>query len=119
MVTSPCCSRALGASSHEQVTDQSIALKKKHSKTGDDSKYHATILGRGNDVGEVQVEGGPDVSIADWISKRSATLSPSQEEQGEEKEEEHPQTNGHLSDDDSNLSSVGDRLENEDEMDLS
>lgn len=68
-------------------------------------------------MGEIQVEGGPDTSITDWISKRSGTL-------GETEDEEQPdgpngqQPNGHLSDDDSGLSSVGDRLDRDDEMDL-
>lgn len=93
-------------------------LKKKHSQTGDGVKYQGTVLGRDNDAGgEVQVEGGQDTSISNWITKRSGKLPALQEAPAEEG---HPQTNGHLSDDDdSNLSSVGDRLENEDEMDLS
>ncbi|CAM1507069.1 Fc.00g067100.m01.CDS01 [Cosmosporella sp. VM-42] len=96
------------------ATDYLNALKKKHSKTGEDTKYHGTILGRSNDTGElqIQVEGGPETSIAEWISKRSG-MSPEPET-----EEEPQQQNGHLSDDDSGLSSVGDRLDDEVEMEL-
>ncbi|KAM5356068.1 hypothetical protein ACJ41O_002714 [Fusarium nematophilum] len=106
------------------ATDYLNALKKKHSKTGEDAKYHATILGRGNDAGEIQVEGGPDTTIAEWISKRIASSSPpAPEKEKQEKQEQQQQQqqrqqqNGHASDDESGLSSVGDRLE--DEMDLS
>jgi len=56
------------------ATDYLNALKKKHSKTGEDAKYHGTILGRGHDAGEVQVEGGPETSISEWISKRRASV---------------------------------------------
>lgn len=68
-------------------------------------------------MGEIQVEGGPETSITDWISKQSGTL-------GETDEQDQPdganlqQPNGHLSDDESGLSSVGDRLDKDDEMDL-
>ncbi|KAH7163301.1 hypothetical protein B0J13DRAFT_538314 [Dactylonectria estremocensis] len=102
------------------ATDYLNALKKKHSKTGEDAKFHGTILGRGNDTGEVQVEGGPDTTITDWISKR--TVDP--DEQARQQQEQEPQPNGHASynddeDDDSGLSSVGDRLDGDEEMDLS
>lgn len=99
------------------ATDYLNALKKKHSKTGEDAKFHGTILGRGNDTGEVQVEGGPDTTIAEWISKR--TVDPQEEE--DKQQETAPQQNGHISDDDddSGLSSVGDRLDGDEGMDLS
>ncbi|KAF4979022.1 hypothetical protein FZEAL_4697 [Fusarium zealandicum] len=116
------------------ATDYLNALKKKHSKTGEDAKYHGTILGRGNEAGEIQVEGGPETSIAEWISKRTASPSSPAPEQQQKQQQQHedgdgdgddaeqqqkPQPNGHASDDDSGLSSVGDRLDHEDEMDLS
>lgn len=43
-----------------------VALKKKHSKNDDDSKYVGTLLGKPNEHGEVQVEGGPFPSIFNW-----------------------------------------------------
>ncbi|KAK7423303.1 hypothetical protein QQX98_001093 [Neonectria punicea] len=102
------------------ATDYLNALKKKHSKTGEDAKYHGTILGRGHDAGEVQVEGGPDTTIADWISKRTVTP---QEQDLQQQDQKAPQQNGHISDDDddddSGLSSVGDRLDGHEEMDMS
>ncbi|KAK7430857.1 hypothetical protein QQZ08_002646 [Neonectria magnoliae] len=103
------------------ATDYLNALKKKHSKTGEDAKYHGTILGRGHDAGEVQVEGGPDTTIADWISKRTATRQ-EQDLQQQQQDQKAPQQNGHISDDDdddSGLSSVGDRLDGHEEMDMS
>ncbi len=62
-------------------------LKKKHSKTGEDSKYSSTVLGRGNvgnvgsagdheggagtgSAGDILVEGGDCPSIALWQEKR-------------------------------------------------
>ncbi|RTE75762.1 hypothetical protein BHE90_009759 [Fusarium euwallaceae] len=102
------------------ATDYLNALKKKHSKTGEDAKYHGTILGRGHDAGEVQVEGGPDTSISEWIYKRtaSASLSPEPEPQ-QHNQGQRAEQNGHAGsdDDESGLSSVGDRLDHE--MDLS
>lgn len=100
------------------------ALKKKHSKTGEDAKYHGTILGRGHDTGEIQVEGGSETTIAEWISNRASPQSsptPGEEQQPDEDQppqQQAPQQNGHASDDDSGLSSVGDRID-QDTMDLS
>jgi transcription initiation factor TFIID subunit 3 len=101
-------------------------LKKKHSKTGEDAKYHGTILGRGHDTGEIQVEGGPETTITEWISNRASPQSsptPGDEDQQPDREQlpqqQAPQQNGHASDDESGLSSVGDRLDQEDTMDLS
>ncbi|KAF4991453.1 hypothetical protein FGRMN_7808 [Fusarium graminum] len=112
------------------ATDYLNALKKKHSKTGEDAKYHGTILGRGQDTGEIQVEGGPETTITEWISNRASpqgSPAPSDQDQQQDKEQvpqqqapqQAPQQNGHASDDDSGLSSVGDRLDQEDTMDLS
>ena len=96
-----------------QLTTE-IALKKKHSKAAEDTKYLGTILGKGNDMGaaEIQVEGGPETSITEWVSNRIGPL---------------PQQNGeHNGEDDDNeshassaLSSVGDRLDDDTVMELS
>ncbi|PKS06642.1 hypothetical protein jhhlp_007392 [Lomentospora prolificans] len=49
------------------ATDYLSALKKKHSKTGEDSKYHSTILGKGNEQGEILIEGVEELtSIESW-----------------------------------------------------
>lgn len=48
------------------------ALKKKHSKNDDDSKYLGTLLGRGIEHGSVLVEGGECPSISVWEERRRA-----------------------------------------------
>ncbi|TDZ13167.1 Transcription initiation factor TFIID subunit 3 [Colletotrichum sidae] len=96
-----------------ELGDYLNVLKKKHSKTGEDSKYHGTILGKGNDVGEVQVEGGDIPSIHMWRIKMRG-LPPANDASATSprvKEESRPS---------SALSSVGDRLgDDRDRMDLS
>lgn len=42
------------------------ALKKKHSKSGDDSRFQGTVLGRPADEKDVVVEGGPVQRLRDW-----------------------------------------------------
>ncbi|KAI2635489.1 hypothetical protein GGS21DRAFT_516151 [Xylaria nigripes] len=61
----------------ERPSDYLDALKRKHNKTDQDSKYVGTILGRSIDHGEVLIEGGPDTSIAAWAARmREASLRP-------------------------------------------
>ncbi|KAI1736819.1 hypothetical protein F4680DRAFT_431178 [Xylaria scruposa] len=61
----------------ERPSDYLDALKRKHNKTDQDSKYAGTILGRSIDHGEVLIEGGPDTSLAAWAAKRrEASLRP-------------------------------------------
>ncbi|KAI8316221.1 Transcription initiation factor TFIID subunit 3 [Colletotrichum sp. SAR11_59] len=97
-----------------ELGDYLNVLKKKHSKTGEDSKYHGTIIGKGNDVGEVQVEGGDLPSIHTWRAKMRGP-SPANALSATSpniKEESRPPSSG--------LSSVGDRLgDDRDSMDLS
>ena len=100
-----------------QLTPNISALTKKHSKTGDDTKWHGTILGKPLDtVSEMQVEGGSVTTIEQWIMHRSAAYFVSQLQDGDA----HAQTNGddHPSPSaSSGLSSVGDRLDVQD-MDM-
>lgn len=42
------------------------ALKKKHSKSGDDSRFQGTVLGRPADEKDVVIEGGPVQRLRDW-----------------------------------------------------
>ncbi len=42
-----------------------IALKKKHSKTGEESRYQGTVLGKSADEHPIVIEGGAE-SIKDW-----------------------------------------------------
>lgn len=106
-----------------------IALKKKHSKTGDDAKWQGTIFGKCTDNNEILVEGGPITSINEWISQRAPEISSppreSQEEEQKQKQQQQQQNGDDDDDDDdddkplaadmrrtpsSGLSSVGDRL---------
>jgi transcription initiation factor TFIID subunit 3 len=84
-----------------------VALKKKHNKTGEESKYHGTIIGKGNDQGEVLVEGGEIENIEGWRNRLIATAPPQDEQMSGE--DSRPPSSG--------LSSVGDRLD--EDMDLS
>lgn len=45
------------------------ALKKKHSKTGEESRFQGTILGKGADVKPVRLEGGHTESIEGWEAR--------------------------------------------------
>ncbi|KAF6837812.1 bromodomain associated protein [Colletotrichum musicola] len=95
-----------------ELADYLNVLKKKHSKTGEDSKYHGTILGKGNDAGEVQVEGGDVPSIRTWQDKMRGPTGGFPATSPRAKEESRPPSSG--------LSSVGDRLgDDRDSMDLS
>ncbi|KAI1828721.1 hypothetical protein F4861DRAFT_15591 [Xylaria intraflava] len=61
----------------ERPSDYLDALKRKHNKTDQESKYAGTILGRSIDHGEVLIEGGPDTSLAAWATRmREASLRP-------------------------------------------
>jgi transcription initiation factor TFIID subunit 3 len=42
---------------------------KKHSKTGVDSRYQGTILGKPADVKPIKIEGGSVESIEEWCQK--------------------------------------------------
>ncbi|KAJ6445811.1 bromodomain associated domain-containingprotein [Purpureocillium lavendulum] len=105
------------------ATDYLSALKMKHSKTGEDSKWNGTLIGKPIDtVAEIQVEGGPITSIDDWVMDRSrAYFSPPHDDDDDEAGRaagEGAQTNGHInpsspSSASSGLSSVGDRLDDE------
>ncbi|KAI0022940.1 hypothetical protein F4780DRAFT_730746 [Xylariomycetidae sp. FL0641] len=80
-------------------TDYLDALKRKHNKTDQDSKYAGTILGRAIDHGEVMVEGGPDSSLADWARKlhERSVRAPDEvprNRRGSDGEDERPPSSG-------------------------
>ena len=63
----------------EGATDYLTALKRRHSKTADDSKYAGTLLGSAHGHGLVVVEGGGEIdSIQTWMEKRRSTPNKSQ-----------------------------------------
>ncbi|KAL6873226.1 hypothetical protein J3F83DRAFT_732531 [Trichoderma novae-zelandiae] len=121
------------------ATDYLAALKKKHSKTGDDAKWQGTIFGKSTDGNEILVEGGPITSISEWISQRAPEPLPPQETTEQEQEQEQeleqeqeqqeqtekdgekPEAAGSGRSPSSGLSSVGDRLGGDaaEDMDLS
>lgn len=47
----------------------SVALKKKHSKTGEESRYQGSILGKDADGQNVVVVGGQAGSIQEWSAQ--------------------------------------------------
>lgn len=58
--------------------DYVAMLKKKHSKTGEESKFQGTVLGIQAEDRVVEIEGGPHKSIAEWTAatcRRSAKLA--------------------------------------------
>ncbi|KAG6044113.1 hypothetical protein E4U39_003692 [Claviceps sp. Clav50 group G5] len=72
-----------------EATDYLSALKKKHSKTAEESKYTGTVIGKPLDtISEIQVEGGPVTSIDEWIQQRRALLASANASAA-------PQVNGH------------------------
>ncbi|KAK5658717.1 hypothetical protein OQA88_1526 [Cercophora sp. LCS_1] len=98
---------------NDEAVDYLDALKKKHSKNDDDSKFVGTLLGKPSEHGDVQVEGGEYPSIFNWEERLrlAATQSPeAQEANGEDVGESRPPSSG--------LSSLGDRSI-ADDMDLS
>jgi transcription initiation factor TFIID subunit 3 len=44
-----------------------IALKKKHSKTGEESRFQGTVLGIGATSKAVRIDGGP-ASLSEWMA---------------------------------------------------
>jgi transcription initiation factor TFIID subunit 3 len=52
------------------------ALKKKHSKSGDDSRLQGTVLGRPADERDVVIEGGPVQRLRDWRPKLEKSAQP-------------------------------------------
>lgn len=56
-----------------QLTTGALALKQKHGRSDDDSKYVGTLLGKCIEHGDVLVEGGEVPSIKSWAEKRRTT----------------------------------------------
>ncbi|KAK3362710.1 hypothetical protein B0T25DRAFT_525045 [Lasiosphaeria hispida] len=96
----------------DEATDYLDALKKKHSKNEDDSKFMGTLLGKCNEHGDVQVEGGEYLSILNWEEQllQAAQRPEAPEDLVMNGDDSRPPSSG--------LSSLGDRSIGED-MDLS
>lgn len=57
----------------------STVLKKKHSKTGEESRYQGTVLGKAAEDRPIRIEGGPAETLEDWnryVRERSKAKSP-------------------------------------------
>ncbi|EON61966.1 hypothetical protein W97_01184 [Coniosporium apollinis CBS 100218] len=50
-----------------QTEDYLTALKKKHSKTGEESRYQGTVLGKPAEDRPIKIEGGPADSFQEWV----------------------------------------------------
>ncbi|KIX93150.1 uncharacterized protein Z520_11207 [Fonsecaea multimorphosa CBS 102226] len=70
----------------DEQEDYVSALKKRHSKTGEEVRYQGTVLGKDTELQTVSIVGGPAASIAEWAQKSlasrrtSSNLRPGQEE---------------------------------------
>ena len=95
-----------------------IALIKRHSKSGEDTKYNGTVLGKGNDHGDVIIEGGDLTSIKMWQEKRIQAKAKAKELEREKLSLIQPMTMDFSRSPSSALSSLDDRTM-DDEMDLS
>ncbi|KAL6250809.1 hypothetical protein RBB50_003112 [Rhinocladiella similis] len=49
--------------------DYLTALKKRHSKTGEESRYQGTVLGKDIELQSVAIVGGPAASLSEWAQK--------------------------------------------------
>jgi transcription initiation factor TFIID subunit 3 len=49
------------------IEDYLTALKKKHSKSGEDTRFHGTVLGTHNESKPVKIDGGGPESLKDWM----------------------------------------------------
>ena len=52
-------------------------MKKKHSKTGDDSRYHGTVLGKDVEEQSITIVGGPVTNLRDWGLRLKSTRNTS------------------------------------------
>jgi len=86
-----------------------VAIKQKHSKTDDDTKYVGTLLGKPVEHGDVMVEGGEYPSVLRWEENLKAAARRSPEIVEAEREASEAPSSG--------LSSLGDRTLDHD-MDL-
>lgn len=60
-----------------EEADFATVLKKKHNKTGEDSRYQGTLLGKDADQQNITIVGGPIATIQEWGDQlRSRTVSP-------------------------------------------
>ncbi|KAI9727209.1 MAG: hypothetical protein M1834_008469 [Cirrosporium novae-zelandiae] len=85
------------------------ALKKKHSKTGEESRYQGTVLGKSAEDRIPKIEGGPAESIQEWEHKQRF-------HRGIHSAISTPQASGADGEGSSRLSSVGPATDLEDNL---
>ncbi|KLU84153.1 hypothetical protein MAPG_03198 [Magnaporthiopsis poae ATCC 64411] len=100
--------RRVALDGEDEATDWLLALKQKHSKTGEDSKFQGTLLGKCSEHGEILVEGGHFDTIQSWIDhmKKRGVMTPppsppQAEDQSDDDADSRPPSSG--------LSSIGDK----------
>jgi transcription initiation factor TFIID subunit 3 len=54
------------AETTQEVQDYLTLLKKKHSKTGEESRFQGTVLGIGSEFKPTKIQGGPE-TLAQWL----------------------------------------------------
>lgn len=60
----------------EDGGDYIASLKKKYTKTNDDTRYHGTVLGKPAEMRPVPIEGGPVSSITAWHAQLKKQKTP-------------------------------------------
>lgn len=58
-----------GLDSPAEKEDFLTALKKKHNKTGESSRFQGTVLGTYAEEKPVRIEGGPSASLQEWAAQ--------------------------------------------------
>ncbi|KAN0084717.1 hypothetical protein V8E54_001184 [Elaphomyces granulatus] len=58
--------------------DYLTTLKKKHSKTGEESRYAGTVLGKSGEEHLITIEGGDAMNIKDWVTQVKARITPAE-----------------------------------------
>jgi transcription initiation factor TFIID subunit 3 len=56
------------AETNPEVQDYLTLLKKKHSKTGEESRFQGTVLGIGSDFKPTKIQGGPE-TLNHWLER--------------------------------------------------
>ncbi|KAH0538863.1 hypothetical protein FGG08_004580 [Glutinoglossum americanum] len=64
----------IAATGEPPPEDFLAALKKKHSKTGEESRYQGTLLGKQAEDRVIRIEGGPAESIHTWKARQQLQL---------------------------------------------
>jgi len=76
---------AIGADGAVELPEDYLtALKKKHSKTGEEARYQGTVLGKPAGDRLVKIEGGPVERLEDWAVQMKSVLLQNGDHEGRE-----------------------------------